>query len=149
MVLFTQVKQALHHGYDDDVNPPLSALAQYIKDELTHEGYKHMMAVGEHCPDTNGLRAIIQRLSDQWLGKCLPLSRCTCQYHEQWSLRYCLVQNQLGMPCIGLSEIKRFCNFLRRESRRVYLYTYKHEGIYIMQKMQSSSCCSRPTRVNT
>lgn len=42
-----QVKQALHQGYEDDVDPPLSALAQHIKDDLTHEGYKHMMAVGE------------------------------------------------------------------------------------------------------
>ncbi|KAK9837046.1 hypothetical protein WJX74_004325 [Apatococcus lobatus] len=41
-----QVKQSLQQGYEDDVDPPLSALAQYIKDDLTHEGYKHMMAVG-------------------------------------------------------------------------------------------------------
>ena len=42
----TQVKQALRQGYEDDVDPPLSALAQYIKDNLTNDGYKHMMAVG-------------------------------------------------------------------------------------------------------
>ena len=42
-----QVKDALRQGYEDDVDPPLSALAQYIKDELSNEGYKHMMAVGE------------------------------------------------------------------------------------------------------
>ena len=41
------MKAALQQGYEDDVDPPLSELAQYIKDELTHEGYKHMMAVGE------------------------------------------------------------------------------------------------------
>ncbi|KAK9859316.1 hypothetical protein WJX84_005853 [Apatococcus fuscideae] len=41
-----QVKDALRQGYEDDVDPPLSALAQYIKDELSNEGYKHMMAVG-------------------------------------------------------------------------------------------------------
>ena len=42
-----QVKEALREGYEEDVDPPLSSLAQYIKDELSNEGYKHMMAVGE------------------------------------------------------------------------------------------------------
>ncbi len=46
LLCLVQVKAALQQGYEDDVDPPLSKLAQYIKDELTHEGYKHMMAVG-------------------------------------------------------------------------------------------------------
>lgn len=42
-----QVKDALKQGYEEDLDPPLGPLAQYIKDEVSNEGYKHMMAVGE------------------------------------------------------------------------------------------------------
>ena len=45
-ICLTQVQQALRQGYEDDIDPPLSALAQYIRDDLTNDGYKHMMAVG-------------------------------------------------------------------------------------------------------
>ncbi|KAK9818876.1 hypothetical protein WJX74_006066 [Apatococcus lobatus] len=41
-----QVQDALRQAYDEDVDPPLSPMAQYIKDTLSNEGYKHMMAVG-------------------------------------------------------------------------------------------------------
>ena len=42
-----QVKDALQKGYEEDLDPPLGPLAQYIKEEVSDEGYKHMMAVGK------------------------------------------------------------------------------------------------------
>lgn len=32
-----------------DVDPPLGETASYIKNEMSKEGYRHLLAVGEHA----------------------------------------------------------------------------------------------------
>ena len=41
-----QIKERIREQAKIDVDPPLSAAAQYMRQEMTREGYRHLLAVG-------------------------------------------------------------------------------------------------------
>ena len=61
-----QIKERIRSQAVIDVDPPLSAAAQYMRQDMTREGYRHLLAVGA-CGDTS----------------CLPILRST-----RWALRF-------------------------------------------------------------
>jgi hypothetical protein len=40
-----QLKEALRQRYTEDVNPPVSEPARYMREEMTREGYRHLLAM--------------------------------------------------------------------------------------------------------
>ncbi len=41
-----QIKERIRSQAAVDVDPPLAAAAQYMRQEMTREGYRHLLAVG-------------------------------------------------------------------------------------------------------
>lgn len=41
-----QIKERIRSQAAIDVDPPLSAAAQYMRQDMTREGYRHLLAVG-------------------------------------------------------------------------------------------------------
>ena len=45
-----QIKERLQEGYKVDVDPPLSDSARYMREDMSLQGYRHLLAVGvPHC----------------------------------------------------------------------------------------------------
>lgn len=44
--LARQIKERIREQAKIDVDPPLSAAAQYMRQDMTREGYRHLLAVG-------------------------------------------------------------------------------------------------------
>ena len=45
-MLVLQIKERIRSQAAIDVDPPLSAAAQYMRQDMTREGYRHLLAVG-------------------------------------------------------------------------------------------------------
>ena len=43
-----QIKERIRSQAAVDVDPPLLAAAQYMRQDMTREGYRHLLAVGAH-----------------------------------------------------------------------------------------------------
>lgn len=43
-----QLKEMVRQRAAHDVDPPLGDTASYIKNEMSQEGYRHLLAVGKH-----------------------------------------------------------------------------------------------------
>ena len=43
-----QLKEMVRQKAAYDVDPPLGKTASYIKNEMSKEGYRHLLAVGKH-----------------------------------------------------------------------------------------------------
>lgn len=46
--MLTQLKEMVRQQAAHDVDPPLGETASYIKNEMSKEGYRHLLAVGKH-----------------------------------------------------------------------------------------------------
>ena len=49
-----QVKEALEQQYNQDKRPPLSEAAAYIQNNMTLDGYRHLIALGELAAEMPG-----------------------------------------------------------------------------------------------
>lgn len=46
--MLAQLKEMVRQQAAHDVDPPLGETASYIKNEMSKEGYRHLLAVGKH-----------------------------------------------------------------------------------------------------
>ena len=71
-----QLRDALEQQSSHDVDPPLSPAAQYMQEEMSLEGYRHLLAVGvcTRCmSDSPGYLSVLVtlRLGPMLGGLCL------------------------------------------------------------------------------
>lgn len=55
--LARQIKERIREQAKIDVDPPLSAAAQYMRQDMTREGYRHLLAVG--VPLARGVHVLV------------------------------------------------------------------------------------------